>query len=134
MSSLRFNAPKGGGRRMLQRNLLIVDDEPLVARGLQRLLTINFDKVLVAHSAAEAQAILSRQNASITHVLCDHYLGEDQPVGFDLLPAWRARFAGIRVAVLLSGSEIRTMARRPEIDAFVAKPPDVAELREALMH
>ena len=113
-----------------QRVLLVIDDELMVCRGLARLLGPAFQSVHIAGNPGEAEQTLDRE--PITHLLCDHYLGPDQPTGLDLVPRWRERFPGIAVAVVLSGSEIHDIAVRKGIDGFVSKPPDASDLRVAL--
>lgn len=110
--------------------LLVVDDDPIVARSVGRYLGRHFDAVYVVNDVVEAETLLARGN--VTHIVCDHFLGEGSDRGLDVLPRWRIRFPGIGVAVLLSGSELKRLTMPDGIDAFVAKPPDPHELCRAL--
>ena len=68
----------------------------------------------------------------ITHVVCDYFLGNQFPNGSELLAKWRTGFPCIRVAVLLSGSELDAIAPEPGIDWVLSKPPDLGRLKHAL--
>ena len=111
--------------------MLVVDDDPIVARAVARFFGRHFDAVFVAHNVEEAELLL-RDTLSVTHVVCDHFFGEGQRRGLDVLPEWRLQFPCIQVAVLLSGSELGRLVMCEGIDAFVSKPPDVGELSSVL--
>lgn len=115
-----------------RRILLVLDDDPVVARGLGRVLRHHFDTVHVVNAVEDAEAVLTDSPDLVTHVVCDHFLGEAEPTGLSLLPRWRLRFPSIQVAVLVSGSELRALATTPGIDGYVEKPPDIATLRASL--
>jgi CheY-like chemotaxis protein len=110
--------------------LLVVDDDPIVARSVGRYLGRHFDAVHVVHDVVAAETFLAR--GDVTHIVCDHFLGEESERGLDVLPRWRICFPGIGVAVLLSGSELMRLVMPDGIDAFVPKPPDPHELCRAL--
>ena len=109
---------------------MVVDDHPYVARGMARFLARDFDAVHVAHDPVEAEVVLA--NEDVTQLICDYFLGEGIPLGTDLVPKWRKSHPGIRVAVLVSGSEFVLRDQTASIDAFFPKPIDTAGLRAAL--
>lgn len=111
--------------------MLVVDDDPIVARAVARFFRRYFREVLVAHNVEAAEALLHRAS-NVTHVVCDHFFGEGQRRGLDVLPVWRLQFPCIQVAVLLSGSELGRLVISDGIDAFISKPPDVGELSSVL--
>jgi ActR/RegA family two-component response regulator len=110
--------------------LMIVDDTSYVGRALSRALGKHFDEVHALTSAAEATALLERR--PVTHVICDHCLGEGDPPGLDLVPRWRRENPSIERAILLTGLDERTMKAGPEIDAVVSKLAGTAELVRVL--
>jgi ActR/RegA family two-component response regulator len=107
------------------RVLLIVDDQPLVARTLRRCLVRKFDAAYVANEAMDAESILRTAVPPVTHVICDFYLGADSPLGTVLLARWRKEFTSIEVALIVSGSELGAITRSAGVDAVLGKPVDV---------
>jgi len=99
--------------------LMVVDDTPNVGRALSRILGKYFDEVHVLESASEAAALLGQK--VVTHVICDHCLGEGDPLGLDLVPRWRREHPAIERAIIMTGLDERTLIPGPEIDAVVSK-------------
>ena len=112
--------------------LLIVDDQPLVARTLRRYLLRKFDTVYVANEALDADSILRTVVPPVTHVICDFYLGDDSPLGTALVARWRREFASIEVALIVSGSELGAICRPRGVDAVLGKPLDLPVLLSLL--
>jgi CheY-like chemotaxis protein len=106
--------------------LMVVDDTPAIGRALSRVLNRYFDEVHILTSAAEATALLGQK--VVTHVICDHCLGEGDPLGLDLVPRWRREHPLIERAIILTGLDERTLIAGPEIDAVVSKLTGSEEL------
>jgi ActR/RegA family two-component response regulator len=118
----------------VKRILLIVDDIPAVARSLSRFFRRDFDQVLMAHTVEQAERLLGDSEAMPTHLVCDHYLGDDGQLGARLVPGWRRAHPHLRVAVLLTGSELGDLLVRDQgVDAVFRKPVDVDVLRKFLL-
>lgn len=117
----------------MNKILLIVDDDADVARSLQRLLSKSFDAVLVALTPEVAERLLGDPDRPPTHLVCDHFLGKGKRFGADLIPQWRRSYPLLRVAVLLTGSEVPRQTHREGIDSVMWKPADIAELRRCLL-
>ena len=114
------------------RILLIVEDRVDVGRAFARYFRRHFESVLLAATPIEAEALLEGDPPP-THVLCDHWLGDEYPVGTVLLPRWRLHYPHLRRAVLVSGSEIEEIQPPEGVDAVFAKPADMAAICESLL-
>lgn len=117
----------------MKRILLIVDDIPEVARALRRFLAKSFDLVLIAHSSEEAERMLGDELNPPGYLVCDHFLGKGKRLGADLIPEWRRKYAHLRVAVLLTGSEVARFIAIAGIDKVFGKPLDPRELTSFLL-
>ena len=110
--------------------LMIVDDMPNVGRALSRVLRRHFDEIHALECAAEADALLGR--LPVTHVICDHCLGEGDPLGLDLVPRWRREHRSIQRAIVLTGANERSLVAGPGIDAIASKVTGSEELVKLL--
>ncbi len=86
--------------------LLIVDDDPRLARSLARLLRARFDPVHVAGSVEEAHRLLPRVR-EWGAVIVDHHLTDG--LGLDLIRDIRREYPRVP-AVLLTGELSRALA------------------------
>ena len=109
-----------------KKTLMIVDDTPNIGRALARMFGKVFDEVHVLTCAADAAALLAR--GPVTHVICDHCLGEGDPPGLDLVPLWRREHPSIERAVVLTGLDPRTLRAGPGVDAVASKLTSSQEL------
>lgn len=107
------------------RVLLIVDDTPAIARGWRRMLKSHFDAVHIAITPREADDVLAHTQAPPTHLLCDFYLGLENPPTPELIAGWKTRHASLEKIVLVSGSHLSGMPVPPEVDAMFEKPRDL---------
>ncbi len=105
--------------------LLIVDDRADVLRGLKRILGLNF-KVIVANSGATAEPLLIEHRPIF--LLCDYWLGVDQPTGTELIRDWRVRFSFLTRVALMTGTRIDAITEREGIDRIFAKPLKVPQV------
>jgi signal transduction histidine kinase/ActR/RegA family two-component response regulator len=109
--------------------VLVVDDEPLVARSIQR--NLKGHQVRVARSGREALQILESSN-QFDLVLCDVMMPELS--GIDLYLEIRARYPQLldRVVFMTGGTFTeRAHAFRGSVaNVFLEKPLDVGRLRE----
>ncbi|MDD5306862.1 MAG: hypothetical protein PHU25_06025 [Deltaproteobacteria bacterium] len=113
-----------------KKTLLIVDDEARVAKALTRAMGRYFDEVLSAGTASIASSILAENK--VTHVICDHWLGEGDPLGLDLVPEWRRSYPAIERAVIMTGLDEKTLIADSGIDAIVSKLTRSEELARVL--
>lgn len=116
----------------MKRVLLIVDDWPGMAQALRRYLQRDFAVIHIAQSPQQAEALLDRPNGP-THVLCDYYFGEDQPLGTQLAKRWRQQFPGVERVALMTASDLPTGTLPAEVDAIFVKPIDLKALRDFLL-
>lgn len=114
----------------MSRVLLVIDDEPEFGSMMQRALRRHFDDIHVALDSAQAIALL--ENEPVTHVVCDLYLGDGQPLGHELLRGWRERKPSIRYMALFSGSSIATPVVGEGLDGVFKKPSGLRGLFDAL--
>ncbi len=112
--------------------LLIVEDRSDVGAAFARYFRRYFEAVLVATSPSEAERLLG-STPTPTHVICDYWLGDDQPVGSVLLPKWRQQFGDIQRGVIVSGSEVEEIQCPPGVDGVFAKPADMPAIRACLL-
>jgi len=102
------------------RVLLVVGDEPAIASLLTRSLGDDFDGIHVAGRASDAESILSSH--TVTHIVCDLYLGRDEPLGDELIRRWKRRWPTIRYAALFTGSTFEKDHSYEKVDNIFMKP------------
>ncbi len=105
--------------------LLIVDDRPDVRRGLGRSFGLHYT-VFTADCGATAEPILIEHRPLF--LLCDYWLGVDQPTGTELIKVWRGRFPFLRRVALMTGTRIDAIGDREGVDAIFAKPLETPDL------
>jgi ActR/RegA family two-component response regulator len=113
-----------------ERIALIVDDDRLLCRSVARALKPYFTEVMSATTPAAADEILGRH--PITHLISDCVLGDDLPLGVELIPGWRRRCPTIRRAVVFTGSDLSGIYIPTEVDEVVEKLEGSDKLLEAL--
>ncbi len=118
------------GRKRDKRVLLVVDDEPLVGRMIRRVLASDFDWILTATDPEEASASL--EEACVTHLVCDCYLGPGLARGCDLVADWRRDNPSIRRAVVFATTDLSGSPRPEGVDAVLRKSADAGQIRKAL--
>ncbi len=111
--------------------LLLVDDDSLVLQLLSRVFLPSFDEVLTATNSLDAEILVKTNH--ITHLVCDHDLGANEPNGLSLIPHFRKTRPEIERAVLFTGSNITRKAVPSSIDRVVVKTADVDELYDAVL-
>ncbi len=113
-----------------ERVLLVIDDEEELCDFMQRALRKHFDAIHVAGGSVEALSLLDSQ--PITHVVCDLFLGEGEPLGHELVRGWRNRKPSIRYLALFTGSilDCRDIVAGPgfEVDGLFKKPSGLRDL------
>ena len=120
------------GKRVTEGAVLVVDDEPSLAKATSRLLDSMGFKVMVATGGQEALEICRARSEAFDVVLLDLYLQGMTSV--ETLRQMRSLHSGIKV-ILMSGygkqESIDGFAGiRP--DGFVSKPFGYCELENAL--
>jgi DNA-binding NarL/FixJ family response regulator len=81
-----------------RRRILIIDDHPLVRRGLAALINAEPDLIVCAEAANEQDGLVAIAVARPDLVISDLSLGLND--GLELVRAARARHSGLRVLVL----------------------------------
>ena len=130
---LTVDLPKDPTRVSIEKNaqtLLIVDDDPQIRKMLVRILSDDFDEVIVAATPAEAERKLMVY--TVTHLVSDFNLGQDQPPGTELVVRWRKRHRSIERAVLFTGADLTEVEVPAEVDQYFLKDIDPLEIKKAL--
>jgi PAS domain S-box-containing protein len=119
-------APSGANRSI---TILVVDDEPQLARMAGLALTQRGHDVLVARSGEEAVAQLQQRDVNL--VVSDLGLGSGMN-GWDLADLVRSRWPGTHFVLVTGwGAAIEPEeARERGVDQVLAKPYRIAELRQ----
>lgn len=112
--------------------LVIVDDREDVRNSFARYFRRHFDQVRTASTPAEAEVELSNFPPP-THLVCDYWLGDAQPVGSVLIAKWKALYPTLQRAALVSGSELQEIACPQGVDAVFSKPADLVAMRKMLL-
>lgn len=134
-ASLPEPVPKVGPRpsvSLIGRNILILDDEPMIVEALRRTLADDGARVIAAHTAEEATAALAGP-APVDLAVIDLHL-ERGIDGLDLVRSWRGGPAGALPALIVTGStDPATLARLEESGmAWITKPVAAPVLRETI--
>jgi len=116
---------------MSRHTILCVDDEPNVVRALRRLLRREPYEVLLAESAEEAAAQLTREPVDL--IVCDQRM--PGMTGVEFLREVKEQRPGV-VRILLTGyADVDAMAaavNEAEVYRFVFKPWDDDELKATI--
>ena len=112
------------------RRLLIVDDDPRLCRALSRSLACSVDTLRAASTPEEAHHWLAKE--AITHLICDHNLGDGVPKGEALVEKWRREHRSIERAVLYTGAHLDKSNKPSCIDAIVFKTASIDDLMQSL--
>ena len=109
--------------------LLIVEDEPALARALGRHLGGSFDAVHVAGSAAEAEVVHGRHGAGIDVVLAD--VGLPDGDGIDLVARLRRTDPAIGAVVATGVDDAQTAERAVQVgvQGYLLKPFQMTEVQ-----
>ncbi len=113
------------GTRLDERDsglVLLVDDEPLLLRSLQRILEAAGHRIRTAESAQAAASALADPDLDV--VLLDLFLGRAS--GFELLERWKQERPELEVIVMTGHASIESAVRCIRRGAFdyLAKPFD----------
>lgn len=109
--------------------LLVIDDEPLIVRLIVRSFRDEFNEIIISTTPEEAEEKL--QQHTITHVICDAYLGPDTPHGISLIQKWYAEVPSLKKAVLFTGRDLSSIPRVPGIEV-ISKNDDPVRLLNTL--
>ena len=107
-------------RQLHSEPLLIVDDREAVLTGLGRYFGLHFERVYVATTPQDAEVILETCHPAV--LLCDYWLGDQHPVGTELVRAWRDRYPCIQRVALMSGTKASALGDVSCADAVFQKP------------
>ncbi len=105
---------------MPRKKILIVDDDPSVARVLKRTVEKTGSQVLSASSAEEARVIL--QEESLDLLLCDQYLPGES--GMDLIKWVHTEYPNLGLIMITGEDNAETAERALDIGAYgyIIKP------------
>ncbi len=112
-------------------NLLVIDDEPLLAETLGEFLRILGHKAAIATSGKEGLTLLATERFDV--VMTD--LGMPEMSGWEVAQAVKARWPQLPV-ILVTGWGDALEGEQPEsrgVDAVLAKPYTEAQLKHALV-
>ncbi|MCP4675871.1 MAG: response regulator [Deltaproteobacteria bacterium] len=115
----------------LRRVLLVVDDDESVCKGLVRLLGNRFEETVTALNPGEAVSMLDTR--LVTHIVCDYWLGQGQPLGIDLVATWRKKYSSIQHAVIFTGNDINAIPTTVGVDDIISKSAKPSALIEKLI-
>lgn len=110
--------------------LLIVDDEERALRAMALISRGHFAEVYTARNQEEAEQHLAAH--VVTHLLCDHWLGDASELGVELVRAWRTTYPSIRRAVIITGTDTHKVAATTAVDAVLSKTISATELVSTL--
>lgn len=113
-----------------RKNILVVDDDELVRRALERALRPTGFRIFTAPSGAEALLLL--ENNSFEAVISDHLM--PGMTGLELMREVKRRFPPC-VKIIITGfmpEQVAEALAAGEIDRFMTKPWENAELRSTL--
>ena len=114
------------------RTVLVVDDEPSLAKAASRLLDSMGFEVLVATVAQEAVEICRARGNGIDAVLLD--LSLEGTTSTEILRQMRSVHPGIKV-ILMSGYDTRESVKNfagMRLDGFLSKPFGYTEIENAI--
>ena len=97
---------------------------------MRRALRGHFHHVHLAGNSREARDLLCSE--PITHVVCDLYLGEGEPLGHDLMKGWKNKNPSLEYVAIFTGSSLVEPLVGGDIDAVFKKPGGLMKLLEVL--
>ena len=114
----------------MRTRVLIVDDEPLVRRSMERALVDQGFDVVTAATIAEGDALFAAHRPPV--IVLDIKLPDGS--GLDLLPRLRGIDPGVKVVVVTAFGETAEAVRAMKLGAadFLKKPYDIEELLHAV--
>jgi CheY-like chemotaxis protein len=116
---------------MVSRRILVVDDDPLVADSIRRMLLFDGHQVEVARNGEEALALFARGTFDLTML---HY--EMPKMKGDELAAAIKKLASGQPVVMFTGYAEAVLASAhgaAGVDLVLGKPFDLNELRQTLI-
>ena len=115
----------------VSRVLLIVDDRDEVRLALARYFALHFTEIVSASKADQAEELLRSRSPEL--LLCDYYLGPEEPTAIMLIPRWRAEYKCLKRVAIMTGSRSSSIAPCPEADAIFEKPLNMAMVTQFFM-
>jgi CheY-like chemotaxis protein len=111
-------------------NILVVDDDELVRRALERALKSTGYRIFTAPSALKALELLEQHK--VVAIISDHLMPE--MTGLEMMREVKRRFPEC-VKIIITGfmpEQVAEALAAGEIDRFMTKPWENAELRATL--
>jgi len=115
-----------------EKTLLIVDDEAIIHRGLDRTFRKEPYRLLHAYDSAEAWSILEG-HPEVAAIICDHYM--PGTTGLDLLREVRVRYPDLATILLTAQADLQLVISAindGHVHRFYTKPWSSAQLREEI--
>jgi len=129
----RLPLPQDIENAMVERTLLILDDDPNITAALKRLLRHEDYRIVVAHDVNAAFELMASTPAGV--VLSDHWLNGDIN-GVDFLQRLKVLHPSA-IRLILTGHpdlDVATAAiNQSAVHKFISKPWDEAELRATIL-
>lgn len=112
--------------------IVIIDDHPLVRKGLTAILSLENDIEVLGEAANSREALLVLNSLKPDLTIVDLRLGDES--GLDLIAEARSRGATCKFVVLTSSTEKEdfTRAKEMEVDGYVLKEALPEEMLHAL--
>jgi DNA-binding response OmpR family regulator len=112
----------------LPKSVLIVDDEPLIARTLSNALREAGFETRTASSAEAAEKTLLADSGAVDLIILDNRLPKGSGIG--LLKRLRAREVSVKLILMTAfdSPEVKAEARRLGVHRYVRKPFDLKRM------
>ena len=116
----------------MARNILLVDDDPIVLKTLRKILEQEADQIVTALTLTEARAAL--RNNTITVAFCDLLLPDGS--GLDFLRFSKQQTPPPEVIILTGGGSFDSVVEAIQLGAchYLEKPVTPSRVREVLNH
>jgi DNA-binding NarL/FixJ family response regulator len=88
------------------------------------------DEIRTALSPREGDAAL--RAGGVTHVICDQWFGNGEPLGVEVAAGWRAEHPTVTRVVIVTGRDVEQIRRPAGVDALVPKTATKEQLLAAL--
>ncbi len=111
--------------------LLVVDDRGEIREALRRFFSLTIAQVIVAGTANEAEQALRNHRPNL--LLCDYYLGHDNPPATVLIARWRQDFPFLKRVAIMTGTRGSSLGPCSAVDAIFEKPLNMREVTDFLV-
>lgn len=99
--------------------LLVIDRDGKIAAQLQRELADIFRYIWVVSNVEEARKLLN--NSVVMYLICNYFLGENEPNGFEIVSTIRSEFESLKRCLVIADSDAEIEEVPSEVDAVFPK-------------